>query len=102
MIGTMPPQLASAVEDRLETPRSGETVSLIVGVTKTSDEVIASVEATGATVEQRLFYDSLAVSVAEEALDELCGLEVVETVEIEGQWKQLDAENFRTQADSIL
>ena len=98
----MTPQLASAVEDRLEAPRSGETVTLIVGVTETSAEAVEAVEAAGATVEDELFYDSLAVSVAESDLRELCALEIVETVEIEGKWKQLAAGNFRIQTDSIL
>lgn len=98
----MTPQLTSAVEDRLETPQLGETVTLIVGVTETSPEVVEDVEAAGATVEDVLFYDSLAVSVAESDLQALCTLDAVETVEIEGKWEQLDAENFRTRADSTL
>ena len=89
----MDTKIQPGVKDRLDSPTSGEKVTLIVGVLEVSDEVCDSVEATGAIVEERLFYDSLAVTIDEADLGKLCGLDVVTSVEIEGEWETLSQGN---------
>lgn len=100
---TMNAQLTSAVEDHLESSNTGETITLIVGVEdSTSDDVVEQVTATGAEIEERLPYDSLAVSIEEDDLQALCSLDVITTVEIEGEWKQLGEQDFRSHTRLIL
>lgn len=87
------------VKEKLDSPKEGERVTLIVGVEERSDAVVEQVEGIGAVVEERLPYDSLAVSIAETRLEKLCDLDVVTSVEIEGKWKQLG--NFRSRQDTL-
>lgn len=86
------------VEKLVDSPRKRNDVSLIVGVDDSSSEsVIGRIEDTGATVEESLFYDNLAVAIDEETdLETLCTLEEVTSVEIEGVWEPMDEGNFRT------
>lgn len=89
------------VRERIDSPTSGNEVDLIVGVDGTTDEAVDRVEAEGGTVEERLPYDSLAVSIAETDLDALCSLDVVTSVEIEGKWEPMEAEeDFRSHPGS--
>lgn len=99
----MTAQLASGIKDRLESPNTGESITLIIGVDDvTSDAVIEQVESSGAEIHERLPYDSIAASIDEDDLDELCSLDVVTSVEIEGRWKQLSDQDFRFRMDTIL
>jgi hypothetical protein len=87
------------VEQLFDSPAEREGKSLIVSVADaSSEEIISQIEATEATVEESLFYDSLAVSISPETdLEQLCGLDPVESVEIEGTWEALDEGNSHTQ-----
>lgn len=96
-------ELQPGVRERLNSPTSGEIVTLIVGVTDpTSDDVQEAIEAAGGEIEDQLYYECLAVSIDETDLDALCELDVVTTVEIEGKWESMqeDEGNFRSLLDS--
>lgn len=80
------------VKRLLDSPEDRQGVTLIVGVEdSSSDQIIDAIERTGATVEESLFYDNLAVSINESTeLRELCTLDTVTSVEIEGVWEPMD------------
>lgn len=89
------------VRERIDSPTPGDEVDLIVGIDGATDVAVDRVEAEGGTVEDRLPYDSLAVSIAETDLDALCSLDVVTSVEIEGKWEPMEAEEgFRSRPGS--
>lgn len=89
--------LQPGVEALLDAPTDRKGVTLIVGVEDDSEQVIEQIEATGATVEESLFYDNLAVAIDPETdLRRLCTLDEVTSVEIEGTWEPMDEGNFRT------
>jgi hypothetical protein len=91
----MSAQLESGVERRIESPDPEADVTLIVGVTDSeASEVLESIRQTGATIEDHLPLGYLTVSVAESDLEQLCELEVVNSVEIEGSGKTLSAQDF--------
>jgi hypothetical protein len=98
----MAAQLQPGVRDRLEDPTPGERVTLIVGVRPAADTAAAvdAIEDAGGTVEEELFYDSLAVSIDEADLDALTDITKLQTVEIEAEWEQMTSD-FRT-PDSAL
>lgn len=87
-------RLDPGVEQRLESP-SSEEVSLIVGVEDSkSDTVIERVSESGATIEEILPCDYIAASISDDNLQELCSLDVVSSVEIEGRGETLETGNF--------
>lgn len=90
----MAAQLQPGVKSRMKRPTEDEEVTLIVGVTDTKAATEA-IQEVGGTVEEELFYDSLAVSINEAQLEALCDLNSVETVEIEAEWEQMNSD-FRT------
>lgn len=92
----MSAQLASAVRDRLDSPRTDETVTLIVGVSVDTSVAIEQIESVGGNVEEELPYHSLAVAVDEPNLDDLCCLDIVETVEIEKEYESRGGSDFRS------
>lgn len=88
----MSARLASNVRDYLESPTPGEMVTLIVGVEPEASDAIEQISSTGAEVEEELPYDCLAVTVDQSDLESVCNLNVVETVEVE--------KDFRTRGDT--
>lgn len=94
----MADNIQPGVQKLLDNPSSIEGVSLIVSLKETpSDAVIGRIEETGATVEEELFYDNLAVSIDSDTdLKKLCSLTEIDSVEIEGKWEAMDEGNFRT------
>lgn len=89
-------QLASTVEERLESPTVGETVTLIVGVTGETSIAVEQISTVGGEVEEELPYESLAVSIDESDLESLCNLDVVESVEIEKEYGTRGGTDFRS------
>lgn len=79
----MTPTLETGVERRLESPREGEPVRLIVGLESTTDEALEQLRSAGATVEDELPLDNIAVSTTEERLEDLASLSVVTSLEID-------------------
>jgi len=78
--------VSRAVRSIREDPIEGETVALALTTADATDpDVVASAaEAVGATVERRLQFDDLAVSVAHDDVDDICaidGLDAVETTD---------------------
>ncbi|GAA0279646.1 hypothetical protein [Halobacterium noricense] len=97
----MTPQLQPGVERRLESPTEGATVTLLIGVREDTEEATAEqISHIGGDVEEILPYNTLAVSIDETSLSELCAIETVETVEIEGTWEAADDPNFRSPESS--
>jgi hypothetical protein len=95
MSETMSAKLESGVERRLESPTADKKVTLLVGVNDShSESTIHQVEAAGANVEDSLPCDYLALSIKETDLRQLCGLGVVESMEIEGQGSTLGGTNL--------
>lgn len=86
------------VERLIDSPSEREGVSLILGVTDASSEdVVNQIEETGARVEESLFYDNLAVAIDRNTnIDQLCKLDVVTSVEIEGTWEPMNEGNLHT------
>lgn len=72
------------VERRMTAPREDETLLLAVGHADCEDELADRIEADlGGTVEARLPFDTLRITLAETALEALCAVEGVESVEAE-------------------
>lgn len=89
------------VRERIRSPTSGHEVALIVGIDGATESAVRLVEDEGGTVEERLPYDSLAVSIAETDLDALCSLDVVTSVEVEGKWEPMEGDgDFRSRPGS--
>lgn len=82
----MSAQLASAVEECLESPTAGSEITLIVGVASDTDDAVEPISAIGGDVEEELPYNSLAVTIDESDLQHLCELDFVESVEIEKEY----------------
>ncbi|MBX0304090.1 hypothetical protein [Haloarcula salinisoli] len=78
--------VSRAVKSIREDPIEGESVGLALTTADDADPdaVAAAAEAAGGTVERRLQFDDLAVSVAHEAVADVCaidGLDAVETTD---------------------
>jgi hypothetical protein len=98
----MSTQLDPGVKRRIKSPSDGERVTLIIGVENDStDDVVDTVSSAGATVEDQLPCDYLAVSIKEPDLEDLCDLEVVSSIEIEGEATVL-SQDFGYHLDMIL
>lgn len=89
--------LETGVERRLESPSEGEEVRLIVGVKSGSDGVAEQLVEAGATVHDELPLDYFAVSTTEERIANLCELDTVTSIEIDGEGRVLDSD-FRSHA----
>lgn len=99
----MPQHIHKGVRDRRDSPTQNEEVTLIVGVEEsTSDQTSQWIEDIGGEVEERLPYDYLAVSIAEQELENLCSIETITSVEIEGSSESLESEDFQSRTDMIL
>lgn len=81
----MTPNIESGVKQRLESPTPGAEARLIVGVTSTAGEVTEKLEEVGATVHDVLPLDYVSLTISEESLSALCALNVVESVELDGE-----------------
>lgn len=75
--------VSRAVRSIREDPIEGESVALALTTADDADveAVAAAAEAAGATVERRLQFDDLAVSVAHEGIDDVCAIDGVDAVE---------------------
>jgi len=93
----MSAQIASTVRSRLGSPTPGETVSLIVGYSGDAEDAIEAMSDAGGEVEEKLPYNSVAVTIEEVDLEALCSLDVVTTVEIEKQYETRGDTDFRSQ-----
>jgi hypothetical protein len=89
----MSARVAESVERRFGST-SDEQVTLLVGVSDSDDERVRSELTTvGATIEETLPLDYLAVSVPESKLEALCRLDGITSVEFEGSGTVLDEGN---------
>jgi hypothetical protein len=79
----------------MENPAEGEEVTLLVKTLETSDSVVSEFEEQGATVEDEMPLNYIALSIAEENLSHLCEMDSVVRVEIEGQGSVMSG-NFRS------
>lgn len=94
-------EIQPGVRRRRESPTTGEEVALLVGYGDVPEsQAVEAVEASGAVVEDRLLYDTLAVRIDEADLDALCSVESVATVEIEGTWEPMDEGNSNSRRGS--
>lgn len=98
----MSARIASAVQSLLDSPTSGNTVMLIIGVSSPTGDAAEQIEDLGGEVEEELPYRSIAVSVDESDLEALCSLEVVETVEVEKEYTTRGDTDFRSQSRSMM
>ena len=75
--------VSRAVRSLQEDPIEGESVALALTTADDADPdaVAAAAEAAGATVERRLQFDDLAVSVPHERLPDICALDGLDAVE---------------------
>lgn len=79
---TMPEYVDPDV-DALRESKSPTEVTLLLGVSGDRDAVIAQVEQAGATVDDTLGRATLRVTAPESAVDTLCTLEGVKSIELE-------------------
>ena len=99
----MPEYIQSGVRKRCDNPSSETEVALIVGIENTSEEqVIEQIQQLGGEIEERLPYNFIAASILEQSLEELCSIDGIESVEVEGESRVLEEGNFRSHTDSIL
>lgn len=84
MYCVMAPSLESGVRERMDDPEAGEVVTLLVKFKETSDEAVERLEAAGATVEEEIPLNYVAVTVDEADLTSLSKVEGIERIEIEG------------------
>lgn len=90
----MSARLAAGVERRLQSHEESE-LTLIIGVDDSeSTDVIQAVEDTGAEIEEKLPLDYLAVSILEKDLNDLCQLDIVSSVDLEGEGSTLNDSDF--------
>lgn len=82
VVNSMPEYIDPAVSELRES-NSDTEVTLLLGVSGEQDEFAEQVEATGATVETTLGRATLRVTAPESAVDELCELSGLKSIEIE-------------------
>lgn len=97
----MAPTLESGVRRRMEDPAEGEEVTLLVKVTEASDSIVERAEEQGATVEDTLPLNYLALRIAEKDLPKLCEMDMVTRVEIEGEGAVMNS-NFHNHPGPVL
>lgn len=78
----MVPSLETGVKRRLESPREGEEVRLIVTMSAVTDERLGLVGDV-ATIELELPLDKVAVTTTEERLEDICQFDFVTAVELD-------------------
>jgi hypothetical protein len=78
----MPEYVDPQVESMRESDNSN-SISLLLGVSDLQNEIIGSIEETGATVEDTLGQATLRVVASESGLDALCNLDGVKSIEID-------------------
>lgn len=88
----MAPDLDPGVERLLESPEAGAEARLLVGVEEPSDEVRERLVAAGASVHDELPLDYYSVTVPEKRLAELCALDVVTSVALDGEGPTFDSD----------
>lgn len=88
------PAIESGVKRRAKNPTEGKDVNLIVGIEGTNSEATKAIQSIGGVVEHDLPKQYLSVTIEEDHLEELCSLEVVSSVEIEGSGEVLNQADF--------
>ena len=96
----MASSIDSGVRKRMEEPSEGNEITLLVKLKETSDAVVNDVEATGVTVEEQIPLNYIAVTAKETELEDLCQLDAVESVEIEGKGAVMTS-GFRSPTGSV-
>lgn len=77
------PEYIDAEVRRIRDSSRDETITLLLGVSGDRDEFATRVEEVGATVETKLGQATLRVSAPERAIDEICDLKNLKSIEIE-------------------
>jgi hypothetical protein len=85
-------QIQPGVRDRIQNPGDGQ-VTLLVEIAEAKKTSIEELEGAGAEVEEVLPYDIVALSIAENDLTALSSLEIVESIEIEGEGHQMEGDD---------
>jgi len=76
--------VSPAVRSIEEHPTEGESITLLVSATEDAAALEAPIEAAGGTVEERLEFETLAVSIPQTAIErvrEIDGIESIETAQ---------------------
>ena len=79
--------VSRAVETIRDDPVPGESIELVVETDAEQDEIAAALEDAGATVDRRLQFDDVAVTVPQENVDAICeiaGVTAVQTADAIG------------------
>ena len=97
----MAPSLESGVQRRIDEPTEGQDITLLVEVEDVSAPLIETIESTGATVEEELPLNYLAVRTTEDNLVPLSNFEFIKHIEIEGKGSVMNT-GFRTRTGSVL
>jgi hypothetical protein len=95
----MAPKLESGVQERMDDPEAGEEVTLLIKLEEASAEAVERLEAAGATVEEEIPLDYVAVTAYEADLRTLSQTEGVTRIEIEGSGSVMSS-GFQTRAGS--
>lgn len=75
--------MTTSVREYLESRDEEERVTLIVGINTDADTASEQIAKVGGEVEDTLPYDSLAVSVSVDHLEDICDVDAVSSVELE-------------------
>jgi hypothetical protein len=82
------------VEELRQDPQEGEWIDLLVGVDEDrTDEAKDRLEEESATIERELAFGLFLVQVPETAINAICNIEVVESVELNDSLELLDQGN---------
>ena len=73
--------ISPAVRSIRRHPIEDESVTLLVSLAGDVDSVSARIEAAGGTVQRRLEFETLVVSIPQTAVGELCDLDGIESIE---------------------
>ena len=83
--------VSPAVRSIREHPAEDESVTLLVRATDDAAEIHDRVEAAGGTIERTLEFETVAVSVPQTAVGEICELDGIESIETD-QTLTIDAD----------
>lgn len=96
----MAANIQPGVREKANSPVEGKKATLLIGVQEDMEQaVIERIEEVGGDVEDNLHYNTLAVSIYEDDLEDLCSTEGITSIELEGAWEPMDEGNFRYPPD---
>lgn len=87
-----------SIEQIVESPEQGERVTLIVGTESNEIKRVEEEINQIGEVEERVPIDCLAVNIPEENMGDLCDIDGVTSIEIEGTWRAEEG-NLYSQQD---